>query len=51
MKQLIQELRAIGPDTQAFDVKFHELDDTSNTMWQKKNRRCFPWRRKSWRKI
>ena len=25
MKQLIQELRAIGPDTQAFDVKFHEL--------------------------
>ena len=25
MKQLIQELRTIGPDTQAFDVKFHEL--------------------------
>ena len=25
MKQLIQELRAIGPDTQAFDVKFNEL--------------------------
>jgi hemerythrin-like domain-containing protein len=25
MKQLIQELRAMGPDTQAFDAKFREL--------------------------